>query len=80
MKGYRLFLVLFLSVLKLTSCTPRDPKTLDHIEEKETKFYLDVCTKKEGTTWNVVMARSAMDIIRQGAIELVEYYETLTQT
>jgi len=48
-------------------------------KEKETKFYLDVYTEKEGTMWNVVMARRSMDIIRLRTIELIEYYEALTQ-
>jgi uncharacterized protein YecT (DUF1311 family) len=48
-------------------------------KETETKFYLGLYTKKEGTMWNVVMARRGMDIIRTRAIELIEYYETITQ-
>ena len=48
-------------------------------KEKETRFYLDLYTEREGTIWNVVMARRGMDLIRQRAIELIEYYETISQ-
>jgi uncharacterized protein YecT (DUF1311 family) len=46
--------------------------------KKETKFYLDIYTR-EGTMWNVVMARRGLDIIRQRALELIEYYNTITE-
>ena len=48
-------------------------------KEKETKFYMDAYGKSDGSMWGLVIARRAMDIVRQRAIELKEYYDTLTE-
>ncbi|MEI6950833.1 lysozyme inhibitor LprI family protein [Paraflavisolibacter sp. H34] len=48
-------------------------------KEKEVKFYLKVYGSKDGSMWNVVIADKKMQIVRQRAIDLMGYYELLTQ-
>lgn len=48
-------------------------------KEKETKFYMRVYGKQEGSMWSNVIADKALQITRQRAIELMDYYGTLTQ-
>jgi len=48
-------------------------------KDKEVNFFSEVFSKKDGTMWNLLIADKRMQIIRQRAIELSDYYETLTQ-
>ena len=48
-------------------------------KDKEVKFFSDIFSKKDGSMWNLLIADKRMQIIRQRAVELIGYYETLTQ-
>jgi uncharacterized protein YecT (DUF1311 family) len=48
-------------------------------ENKEIDFFTDVYAKQDGTMWTVLISDKRMQLIRQRTIELLDYYETLTQ-
>ena len=48
-------------------------------KDKEVKFFIEVFSKKDGSMWPLMISDKSMQIIRQRAIELSDYYETLTQ-
>lgn len=48
-------------------------------KDKEVNFFSEVFSKKDGTMWNLFIADKRMQIIRQRAIELSDYYDTLNQ-
>lgn len=48
-------------------------------KDKEIKFFTDVYGKQDGTMWNLAISDKRMQLIRQRTIELLDYYETLTQ-
>ena len=47
--------------------------------DKEINFFSTLYSKKDGSMWNVSIADNRMQIIRKRAIELLEYYEAITQ-
>ena len=48
-------------------------------KDKEVNFFTDIFSKKDGSMWNLLIADKRMQIIRQRVVELIGYYETLTQ-
>ena len=48
-------------------------------KDKEIKFFTDTYAKRDGTMWNLAISDKRMQLIRQRTIELLDYYETLTQ-
>jgi uncharacterized protein YecT (DUF1311 family) len=48
-------------------------------KDKEFNFLTDVYGKQDGTMWGILISSKRMQLIRQRAIELLDYYETLTQ-
>jgi uncharacterized protein YecT (DUF1311 family) len=48
-------------------------------KEKEIKFFTDVYGQRDGTMWNLTISDKRMQLIRQRTVELLDYYETLTQ-
>jgi len=48
-------------------------------KDKEIKFFTDIYGKRDGTMWNLAISDKRMQLIRQRTIELLDYYETLTQ-
>jgi len=48
-------------------------------KDKEIKFFTDIYGKRDGTMWNLAISDKQMQLIRQRTIELLDYYETLTQ-
>jgi uncharacterized protein YecT (DUF1311 family) len=48
-------------------------------KDKEIKFFTDVYGKQDGTMWNLSISDKRMQLIRQRTVELLDYYEILTQ-
>jgi uncharacterized protein YecT (DUF1311 family) len=48
-------------------------------KDKEIKFFSDTYGNRDGTMWNLAISDKRMQLIRQRTIELLGYYDTLTQ-
>ena len=50
-----------------------------NFRDKEIQLISDAYGKRDGTMWIIVTADKINQLVRQRAVDMIEYYETLTQ-